>query len=272
MEFSTITCMNKWILVTLICGLTACTPTAMMEKFTDKEKVQIARTYIQRLIDGDVAALAAELDPGLRTGTEVEQLTQMRALIPAGAPSVTEVVGYNVNHLNGVPSYNVTFQFGFGAKWLLINAAWREQSNAPRVVIGMRAVPLERSLQETNAFNFRNARLIHYLVLGAALLNPLFVLISLVACLRTPFARRKWLWVIFVLCGFVQFSLNWTTGATDFRLISVQLFGAGVMASSPFSPWILSVSFPIGAIAFWFKRRHLLKVQPPPLPAQQDLI
>lgn len=249
--------MKKWLIVVLICGLTACTPSAMIEKFTDKEKVQIARAYIQRLVDGDVASLAAELDPALRTGQEVDQLQAMRALIPPGPPTVTETVGYVVNYTTSGDRYNVTFQFGYGAKWLVVNAAWREGPHASRVITGMRAVPMDRSLQETNAFTFRRAGPVHYLMLAAAVLIPAFVLTTLIVCIRTPFPRRKWVWIIFVLLGLVKFSLNWTTGETAIQPIAFLLFGSAAMTTGFYTPWILSVSFPLGAVLFWFKRRQL---------------
>lgn len=262
--------MKKWLIILLTVFLAACSQKAWIEKFVGAEKQKIARDYIQRLQDGDLEALATELDPALRKGNEVELLRSMRAMIPPGAPTVTDLVGYQWNRTLQESNYNVTFQFGYGSKWIAINAAWRELTGAPRQITGMRVVPLERSLQETNAFTFRRAGPAHYLFFGAVIIVPLFILGTLVACIRTRIPRRKWLWIIFVLLGFVQFSFNWSTGAMDYRLLSFHLFGASAMTSGLYMPWVLSFSLPVGAIAFWFKRREFAK-EPPPLAASPGI-
>lgn len=254
--------MKKWLIIILTVFLAACSQKAWIEKFVDADKQKIARDYIQRLQDGDLEALATELDPGLRKGNEVELLRTMRGMMPPGAPTVTDLVGYQTNRTLQDSNYNVTFQFGYDSKWIIVNAAWRERTDTPRQITGMRVVPLERSLQETNAFTFKRAGPTHYLFLAATIIVPLFILTTLVVCIRTRIQRRKWLWIVFVLVGFVQFSFNWTTGAMAYKLLYFQLFGAGAMASGIYMPWIFSFSLPVGAIAFWFKRRQL--VQPPP--------
>lgn len=256
--------MKKWLIILVTVFLAGCSQKAWLEKFVDAEKQKIARDYIQRLQDGDWKELAAELDPGLRKGNEVELLRTMRGMMPPGAPTFTDLVGYQTNRTLQESNYNVTFQFGYDSKWILVNAAWRERTGAPRQITGMRVVPLERSLQEANAFTFKRAGPAHYLFLAAAIVVPLFILGTLVVCIRTKFPRRKWLWIIFVLLGFVQVSFNWTTGAMDYRLLSFQLFGAGAVASGLYMPWILTISIPVGAIIFWFKRLQLVPAVPPP--------
>jgi hypothetical protein len=45
-----------------------------------------------------------------------------------------------------------------------------------------------------------------------------------------------------------QWSLNWTTGGMGSNPFNLQLLGAGITRVSPYSPWILVVSLPIGAL------------------------
>lgn len=253
--------MIKWLIISLAALLAGCSPSALIEKIADAEKVAVARAYIQRLSDGDEAGLIAELEPALRNGQEVGQFKAMRTVLPSGMPDVTNLVGYQVNYRSGEASYNVSFQFAYGSRWFVANAAWRERPNEPRQIIGMRVVPLERSLQETNAFTFSRAELTHYLVFTAALAIPIFIVWTLIVCIRTPVSGRKWLWVLFILVGFAQISLNWTTGEIQVKPLAFQLLGAGVFAAGVYAPWILSVSLPVGAIVFWVKRRKLIQAQ-----------
>jgi len=253
----------------LLVFLAACSPGAMMEKIANPEKTKIAREYLQRLMDGD-ATLTNELEPKLRTGNEVELMKNMRALIPPGTPTSTELVGYQAFYTSGQSTYNVTFQFGYPGKWIVANAAWRESPNKPRELTGMRVTPLEHSLQATNAFSFQHAGFAHYVILTGLIIVAAFTIFTLVVCIRTKFPRRKWMWIIFVMVGAGQFSINWATGETEVRVLAFQLFGAGAFSSGLYAPWILSVSVPLGAIAFWYKRKKLTDASsavaiPPPL-------
>jgi hypothetical protein len=69
-------------------------------------------------------------------------------------------------------------------------------------------------------------------------------------------AGRKWLWVLFILLGLGKLAVNWSTGEWQVMPLAVQVFSASIF-SSPYSPWILAVSFPLGAIVFLFRRREL---------------
>lgn len=253
--------MKKFLLLAMLGLLTACSPSALIEKIANPEKTKIARDYVQRLMDGD-ATLLAEIEPKLRTGNEVEALQTVRALIPPGAPVSTDLVGYNFSRFNSESNYNVTFQFSYGDRWLLATVGWREKPDQPREITRISVTPLEGSLQEINAFTFKRAAALHFIFLAGLIIIPVFSIVTLVVCIRTKFPRRKWLWIIFVIIGFCTFSLNWTTGQTSMNPLAFQLFGAGAMTSGVYAPWIISISVPVGAIAFWFKRRRLLQAPP----------
>lgn len=235
-----------------------CYPSTMIEKFADEGKQKIARNYIQRLIDGDTVALAAELDPELRSGNGAMPFEKMREVIPKEAPTVTNLVGYSVVSVVGKGTqYNLTYQFGYGSKWLLVNIAWHELPEGLRQIIGMHVQTLPKPLQEINGLSLNHAGPLHYLFLAAAIFACGLILVSLVACIRTRMKRRKWLWIIFILVGFVQFSINWTTGQMGVSPISFLLFGASAMTASIYSPWTVSFALPVGAIVFWLRRNKL---------------
>ncbi len=247
--------------------LAGCSTKELIEKIADKEKVKTARSFVDRLLAEDFSGLARDLDPEFKNGKELEQIKAMHALIPRGRPKSEELVGYWVQSTNGVTRYSVTFQFAFEDKWLVARTIWTEPTPGAPVLYGMTVNPLDRPLQEIYAFTFERAGALHFFFLLGAIGIPVFILVTLVVCIRTKFPRRKWLWIIFILIGVVQASFDWTTGAADYRLFHFQLFGAGAISGGEYSPLILYISIPVGAIAFWFKRRELLRVAltPPPL-------
>ena len=85
----------------------------------------------------------------------------------------------------------------------------------------------------------------------------LITLYALVLCVKTKPLKRKWLWILFILVGFGQFVINWSTGEFQIAPLALQLFSASALAS-PYGPWIIAVSLPIGAALFIDRRRKLL--------------
>ena len=256
---------KKLLLIASLLFLSACNPATMIEDFADDEKELAAREYIQRLIDGDTAALAAEVDPSLQSPDLIARLENVRSFLPKEPPTTTNLIGYFVHKTGTDTQYNVTFQFGYGSKWVLANAAWKEPHNCRRLIVGLNAQALPQSLQEINAFSFKRAGLQHYLFLTAVVLIPLFTVVTLIVCILTKLPKRKWLWILCILIGVTKISLNWTTGQVGIALMFLQLGGAGASAASVYSPWILSFSIPLGAILFWVKR-HSLQNPPAELP------
>ncbi|CAM3112066.1 hypothetical protein [Rariglobus hedericola] len=259
----------KRILVLVVAAfLTGCSPEKMIEKFADDAKEHIALDYIQRVVSGDLVALTTELDPAVPSTNALAALEQLRANIPKETPTVTNLVGYNVSYSSSEGTQNnLIYQLGYdGKKWLLVYVTWSELPGGKRQIVTLKAQSLQQSLQEANRFSFRHAGALHFLFLGAATLVSLFILTTLVVCIKTKLPRRKWMWILFILVGVVPFSINWTTGEVGFNLLSILFFGASGMAASPYSPWIISFAIPIGAILFWFRRAKLMGPVVPPLP------
>ena len=111
-------------------------------------------------------------------------------------------------------------------------------------------------LKLIHRFTFTGNSVIHYLIFAACVIIPVLILVALIVCIRTR-VRRKWLWIIFILLGFVQFRLNWSSGHFGMQPISFALFGAGGSRASSFAPWVLNFAMPVGAILFLALRRRL---------------
>jgi hypothetical protein len=121
--------------------------------------------------------------------------------------------------------------------------------------------PQSGSLEQRNEFTLGGKSIVEYLVLGFSLVLPLFTLAMLVICIRTRLKGRKWPWILFVICGFGRFAVNWTTGQWDFSPLYVQLFSAGAYATR-YGPWTISISIPVGAIIFLLRGKQLKAADP----------
>jgi hypothetical protein len=123
-------------------------------------------------------------------------------------------------------------------------------------VAGLNLNQIPMPLSSYHDFNFTGKKLRHYVIFSGMFVIPAFILYAVYLCLKTD-VERKWLWIIFILLGFSQIAIDWTSGALDASFLSVNILGVGFMRTGK-GPWILAVSFPIGAIIFLMHRRVLM--------------
>lgn len=245
-------------LALLLCAvllLAGCDSTAMFERLMPKEEVQAAKDLVAKLAARDFAAVEAALDPQYRTAQLPDQLEAMVRTLPSAPPTSVQAVGAHTLTTAGATTYTITLEYRYPAAWNLATVVLERKEGA-LLLKGITFHPRAQSLAAENAFTLDGKGLLHYGVLVLAVLIPLFILYALVVCLRSRFERRKWLWVLFVACGLVQFHLNWSSGEWSLQPLSVQLLGAGFAKGGPVAPWVFTLSLPVGAMLFLLRRHR----------------
>ncbi len=237
-----------------LCG---CDFRSWFESFLPKEEIAYGKDFFAKLRAHDFEAVEQPLDPSVHDPKTRQKLEQLASVFPQEEPTDIAVVGSNVftDLKTNTVTYNLTYQYEYPQQWVLANV-FLERRDDKLIVKGVHAERLAESLQHANRFTFQNKDAARYAILGWTILVPVFIVASLIACIRTTVPRRKWLWIIFILLGFGQLSVNWTTGAVGFQLVSFQVLGAGVFWAGPYAPLILSGSIPVGAALFWIRRRR----------------
>jgi hypothetical protein len=138
-------------------------------------------------------------------------------------------------------------------------------------VIGFHVYRTGASQKELNKLEPLGKSALHYLILVLAFIVPIFIVVSLVCCVKTPIPKRKWLWVFCILGGTGTISINWSTGVYELRLLQYQLLGAAAVASGEYAPWLVTAGFPLGAIIFWLKRNSFIEQSEANESRQQDI-
>ena len=239
----------RFMIVCTCLLLAACSQQALLDKFTPHPAAEVARSVLDEVRLGDMDPVKAKLDDRLRQDPGIEdKLRELTGYFPAGAPRSVKLVGTKTMTVNGATRYDLTYEYEFAGGWVLGNVLLAGEGDALRVE-GVHVQRMAQSLEQQNAFTLSGKDATHWVILFACIVIPVFCLYAFVLCLRTPIARRKWLWALGTLLGFVTLRFNWTTGDFDFQLLSIQLFGASGMAS-PYGPMIMGMSLPLGAI--WF--------------------
>lgn len=254
----------------LLC-LLACDQQAWFDKFVPKEEAEIARQVLASLGSRDLAAIEPQLDASLAGPETRQKLQEVAAQFPAGPPKSTQVVGSNTMTTSDRVTYSLTFQYEYPDRWLLANVVLQRTGGELKIA-GVHVNRLVDSLQNQNRFTLAGKGPLHWTFLTLAVAIPLFIVVTLVVCARTPIPRRKWLWMLFVAVGLVQVSLNWSTGEWGISPVAFLLLGAAFQKTGPVAPYVLTIALPVGAVVFLLRRPDWLAAaavegQPTPSPA-----
>ena len=208
----------------------------------------IVSSYVDLLRQGQYEQIESNLDSSLVDSNIRDTLGKMAALFPAENPQSIKLVGLDVSHGQENPTRNITLEYQFPSKWLLVNIAIERKGDVSKVV-GFHVNLIPDSLENLNKFTLVRKSGIQYLILTSAVCSLLFSFYVLTLCVQTNVGRTKWLWILFVLTGVGQLAVNWTTGQWTFTLLSIQLPCCRAFAS-PYGPWTVVATLPVGAILF----------------------
>lgn len=243
---------TKPIAVALLLLLASCDQASIVKKMTPPEDEQIARSYINLLRQNKFEQIQKNVDPSVKSADVKKALLKMAALMPPQEPKSVKVVHVNVVHSSDTYRSDISLEYEFPNEWLLINVVIQKK-NGVSTLLAFNVDRLRDSLENLNKFTLAGKSQLQYAVLALAILIPLFSLYVLILCVRTRIEKRKWLWVVFIVLGIGQFTINWTTGQWRITPVAVELFGA-VGFASPYGPWMISISIPLGAIVFLLRR------------------
>jgi hypothetical protein len=249
--------------------LAGCNQQELIHKFTSPKEEALAKGYIDQLRKKQLEGIEAAADPSIASDKLHGTLLEMAALIPLGEPTSVTLVGAHRNYSNGVWLVNLTYEYGKSGKWMLINVALKNPDERATIA-GFNVIPQPVSIEESTRFTLVGKSPLQYLVLVFAIFLPLFTLYALAVCVRTKMAGRKWPWILFILVGFTTFSINWSTGVWSFMPIAIQLLSASAYAQL-YSPWVLAVSLPVGAIVFLLRKRALSVAAVPKLESAPEI-
>jgi hypothetical protein len=248
------------LLVFLGLLLAGCDQKDLLRKIAPKDDDAFARRFLDAVRAGDYTAADQMLVPSLRDAKSESGLREINHVLAHGEPVSVEIIGCNLftnaSSQGTTRTTNLSYQIRFPDAWAAGNIAVGHQGGATAIVDShFQSIP--NSLEVLNRFTFAGKSAVHYLVFAVCLAVPLLILVTLIICIRSRI-RRKWLWIIFILLGFIQFQFDWASGHFSVQPISFLLFGASAFRASPYAPWMLGFAVPVGAIIFLVSRRKLL--------------
>jgi hypothetical protein len=226
---------------------------AEMAKFASPQDVRSARRYVEMFRTRNVSALEAEIDSAEKQNIDSALIIKVAAMLGSREPSQVELVGFHTFTANSENYSDVVFQLRYPKSWIVAEVAFKRSGNDTRLE-GIHLQPLPEPLEQINAFAFGHKGVTQYVALLLAAIVTLFTIITLFVCAAAPALPRKWLWLLGIIVGVCQMSVNWTTGSLAVEPVSVSFPPVRVVSGGPYSPWILYIAVPLGAICFWIVR------------------
>jgi hypothetical protein len=243
-----VTCFKYLAAIAFCVFLVGCNQAALMKKWTPPETESIARSYVELLRQGQFDRIERDLDASIKDSNVRDTFAKMAAIFPDGNPESVKVVGAHIFRGPEYSTTDITLEYQFPNKWLLVSVATRRKGEVSSV-IGFHVNPMPDSLENLNKFTLVGKSAAQYLILTAAVCSLLFSFYVLVLCVRTKNVKTKWLWMLFILVGVGRLAVNWTTGEFTFALFAIQIpcVAAG---QALYGPWTVAIYLPLGAILF----------------------
>lgn len=240
---------------------------ALLQKIVNKDDDAMARRFIEAVRTGDYSGARAMLAPNL-PGDSDEGLRALHLILDQGEPIETKLIGCNTSSDlgSGKSKTDLTYEIHYRDAWVAGDVLLTKSPDWT-FVEGSHFSPIRDSLAVLYRFSLAGKSPLHYAVFALAIVIPVFILFALGVCIRTR-VRRKWLWIIFILLGVCAFQFNWSTGSCSFNPASVNVLGAAYFSSSPYSPTIFTLAFPLGAVIFLLGRRRLVASAAPSPPVR----
>ncbi len=237
--------------------LVGCDQAALMKKFTPPEEESIAKGYVEMLQQGKFDQIEHDLDSSLMDSNVRNTLSKMAAFFPAGSPESVKVVGAHIYRNQQSSKVDITFEYQYPSKWLLVNVA-TEKKGGVRTVVGFNVNPIADSLENLNKFTLARKSALQYLTLACDVGSLLFTFYVFALCIRSKDIKPKWLWLIVVLVGVGKFEVNWGTGDWTYQLFAIQI-PCFSMSHPPYGLWTVAAYVPLGTIVF-LQRRWKMKI------------
>ena len=215
------------------------------------------RAVFEQLKRRDFAAIESRLVPSLRTAVTDARLQSEAALIPDAPPEAIKLVGFQSASAGGGRQTSVTREYFYPDRLLVVSTVIDERAGQPATIIAFNVQGFSRAALAIGRFGLTGKSTIQYFLLGLAIAIPLLLIYALASLARDKTIRLKWLWTLVILIGFTRLSVNWATGALLFQPLTAVLLGAAINRGPlDISPWIVSISVPLGALVYlgqrWF--------------------
>jgi hypothetical protein len=182
---------RHFVVSILLLALVACTEQDLMQKYASPADQSLARHYVDLLRQHQYEEIERSMDPTLvDPSLHIHNtLVMMAASLPPGEPTSVTLVGVDKEDGAIFSTLNLTFEYDFSGKWLLINVEVKRRPDGNVTISGFHVHPQPGSLKEQGK-HVPGKTFIQYVMLGLAILLPLLALVALGMWIKAQLKAR----------------------------------------------------------------------------------
>jgi hypothetical protein len=258
------------LILVILTGLFGCNePTEIPVMESSKLADKFARSFIDKIISGQLDSAFAVIEPAMLNTEATEFLTNASRNVNGAIIKKYTVVESSwttsfVSKTGKTKTYRLGYEYEFenGNGNILFTTTIKEK-DGKFLVSSFNGEFLKAPLAELTKFTLSGKNPLQYIILILSILVPLFILTTLIIMLRSKMTtKKKIIWTLIILfISLPRFVINWNNGVIDFNLLNFTLLGSSFSKPTLYSAWLLSFNIPIGALIFWYKRESLLPEQ-----------
>ena len=241
----------------LALALSGCSYDFWQDKLVPERESAFASQYMDAVIALDAEYMKAHAHSSFKSKLTDELMAELSTWVPDGERLSTELAGWHINITNSNWRGSFSFEYEYTDGWA-VGSVIVARTGDELSIVGFDFYRTEASQRELTSFSAADLTPPKVLGLLVTLFVPLFMIFTCYSVYKTPIPVGKKRWYFFSFVGIFGFALNWSTGAWETQVATIKLLGFGFSAASPFAPWILQFTVPIGAIAFWVMRKELM--------------
>jgi len=247
--------------LTLLCGCRIDTSKHLKKALHPDDDV-FAREYIMLVKERNYEKAYALLDPEMAKRMNESLFNEVSDLLDKGEIIDVENVAISTfTSSNGdIRKSKLTYQLSFKDSFQLFIIKIETVGTKMRVK-GLSGYPIAKPLRELYAFSFKDKKMMHYIFLFLLFAIPAMVIYSIVLCFKMNL-KRKWLWIIFSLCGVLHINFDWVNGIVNIPYIISLHIPVVLVYKIGLNPWTISLSIPVGAAVIIIKYLRFNKCNP----------
>ena len=257
--------MSKSPARTLLTILALCLPLLAcgFARLTPAQDVDLRAAY-EKMRVNDIAGLEATFDPQFRTPQLHKSLTFMQGMIPPQSPRVRLLKAAIDKDKQGRTDYGAIYEYDYPSTAVLAQIEMRQGMDGKKTLVAVQLRQADRNIVDHFAFGLVGKKPYQYAFLFLALLSPGLGIWGLVRLWFARDIRWKALWAIAMLLGLMDLTMDWATGDVVLNIYNVHILWIAASRFGPLSPWMISTSLPLAAIAFLLGYRRLDRPWDPP--------
>jgi hypothetical protein len=227
------------------------------------------RAVYEKMRVNDLAGIEAAFDPKLRTPALHQNLQYMQGEIPPQAPRARLLKGV-VETDKGLVNYGAVYEYDYPKVAVLAQIEMRQDKAGHKTVTAFHLQQAPVGIADTYAFGLTGKKPYHYAFLFLMLLAPGLAVWALIRLWFAPDIKWKPLWALAMCIGFMDLTMDWNTGDVVLTVANIHFLWLKVTRFGPVSPWMLTTSLPLAAIAFLLGYRPMRLERPWDGPKKSD--